>query len=102
MMEEKSFTADDGVEIFYRRWVPDGPVGAVVLIVHGASEHSARYARFAAVLNEEGYAVLAPDLRGHGRTAASTGTGWLGERGMDGVLADLDTLADLARAEFPS
>ena len=102
MMDENSFTADDGVEIFYRRWVPDGPVRAVVLIVHGASEHSARYARFAAVLNDEGYAVFAPDLRGHGRTAASTGTGRLGERGMDGVLADLDTLADLARAEFPS
>lgn len=101
-MEEKSFTSDDGVEVFYRRWVRDGPVRAVVLIVHGASEHSARYARFAAVLNDEGYAVWALDLRGHGRTAASTGTGKLGERGMDGVFADLDALVDLARAEFPS
>ena len=102
MMEEQSFTAADGVDIFYRRWAPDGAVRAVVLIVHGASEHSGRYERFAAVLGHEGYAVFAPDLRGHGRTAASTGTGRLGERGMDGVLHDLDTLADLARAEFPS
>jgi alpha-beta hydrolase superfamily lysophospholipase len=101
-MEEKTFTSDDGVEVFYRRWVPDGAVRAVVLIVHGASEHSARYARFANVLNDEGYAVWALDLRGHGRTAASTGTGKLGELGMDGVFADLDGLVDLARAEFPS
>src|SRR5262245_42718881 len=101
-MEQKWFTAEDGIEVFYRRWVPDGPVRAVVLIVHGASEHSARYARFASVLGDEGYAVRALDLRGHGRTAASTGTGKLGERGMDGVFADLDALVDLARAEFPS
>ena len=99
-MEQKSLTADDGVEIFYRRWVPDGEVRAVVLVVHGASEHSARYARFASVLNDEGYAVLAPDLRGHGRTASSTGTGRLGERGMEGVFADLDFVVDVARAEF--
>jgi alpha-beta hydrolase superfamily lysophospholipase len=102
MMEEKSFRGDDGVEVFYRQWVPEGPARAVVVIVHGASEHSARYARFASVLNDEGYAVFAPDLRGHGRTASSTGTGRLGERGMDGVFADLDALVDLARAELPS
>jgi alpha-beta hydrolase superfamily lysophospholipase len=101
-MERQSFAADDDVEIFYRRWVPDGAVRAVVVIVHGASEHSARYARFASVLGAEGYAVWALDLRGHGQTAASTGTGKLGERGMEGVFADLDAFVNLARAEFPS
>ena len=52
-----------------------------VVFVHGASEHSGRYARVAGVLNAEGYSVYALDLRGHGRTAESTGPGLIGPRG---------------------
>ena len=101
-MDELSFTADDDVTVFYRRWMPNDPVRGVVLIVHGASEHSGRYARFAEVLRDEGCAVSALDLRGPGRTADSTGRGRMGARGMDGVLADVHELAARARAEFPS
>lgn len=42
---------------------------AVVLIVHGMMEHALRYDRFARFLNENGYIVIANDLRGHGHTA---------------------------------
>jgi alpha-beta hydrolase superfamily lysophospholipase len=101
-MDEFAFSTADAVEVFCRRWVPDAPVRAVVLVVHGASEHSGRYARFASVLGGEGYAVYAPDLRGHGRTAASTGFGRMGAAGMDGLLADLDAVAARAHAEFPA
>jgi len=101
-MDELAFATADGVEIFYRRWIPNDAVRAIVLVVHGASEHSGRYARFAEVLRNEGCAVYALDLRGHGRTAASTGTGRTGASGMDGLLADVQQLADLARADFPS
>jgi alpha-beta hydrolase superfamily lysophospholipase len=101
-MDELSFTTDDDVEVFYRRWMPGGPARGVVLIVHGASEHSGRYSRFADVLLDEGCAVYALDLRGHGRTADSTGVGRMGARGMEGVLADVDELADRARADLPS
>lgn len=101
-MDELVFTSADDVEVFYRRWLPDAPVRAVVLVVHGASEHSGRYARLASVLCREGCAVYAPDLRGHGRTAASTGFGRMGGAGMDGLLADVDEIARRARAEFPS
>lgn len=98
-MDELTFVDADGFEIFYRRWVPEGDVRAVVVIVHGASEHSGRYARVAEILTAEGYAVYALDLRGHGHTAASTGPGRIGPRGMDGVLDDVRDLIGRARSE---
>lgn len=98
-MDELTFVDADGIEVFYRRWIPGGDVRAIVVIVHGASEHSGRYARFAEILNREGYAVYALDLRGHGRTAASTGPGRIGPRGMEGVLDDVGDLIGRARVE---
>jgi len=74
-MDELAFRDRDGVDVFYRRWLPTAKRGSVVLIAHGMSEHSGRYARVATALQEHGYAVYAPDHRGHGRTASSTGPG---------------------------
>ena len=44
------------------------PVGVVVL-VHDMGDYSKRFGDFADYLNANGYLVLAPDLRAHGRTA---------------------------------
>jgi alpha-beta hydrolase superfamily lysophospholipase len=64
----------DGAQLALHRWpVAPGNARAVVLIVHGASEHAARYDRFAQFLNGHGYAVYAMDLRGHGRTKVRSG-----------------------------
>jgi alpha-beta hydrolase superfamily lysophospholipase len=83
----------DGSRVRYRRWLPDGDVRATVQLVHGASEHSGRYSRLASALTAEGLAVYAMDLRGHGRTAESTGIGRFGGGlGVDTVLADVDAL----------
>src|SRR5947208_6245043 len=100
--DESTLTADDGVEVFYRRWLPDGDAGAiraVVLVAHGMSEHSGRYARLAGALIDRGYAVYAPDHRGHGRTSSSTGVGRMGPSGIQGVLADLGRLRAVAVEE---
>jgi alpha-beta hydrolase superfamily lysophospholipase len=97
-MIEYAFTDADGVDVLIRTWRPDGsPVGAVV-VVHGASEHSGRYDRFARFLNTAGYVVFAPDHRGHGRTAAATGPGVIGPRALEGILDDLDHVVDQAAA----
>lgn len=56
-----------------RQWVPDGPPRAVVLIVHGISEHSGRYQRVGAQLSEAGFGVVAYDQRGHGQTEGPSG-----------------------------
>ena len=98
-MDEFTLEGDDGTEIFCRRWLPSANARAVVVVVHGASEHSGRYARVAEVLRQDGEAVYALDLRGHGRTADSTGRGRIGPRGMNGVLDDVRALVERARAE---
>lgn len=82
----------DGSRVRYRRWLPDGDVRATVQLVHGASEHSGRYRRLASALTARGYGVWAMDLRGHGRTAESTGIGRFGGLGVDTVLDDVDAL----------
>jgi alpha-beta hydrolase superfamily lysophospholipase len=93
-----TFTAPDGVEVFYRAWPASDARGAVV-ITHGASEHSGRYDRFARALNAGGYAAFAIDLRGHGRTGASTGAGRVGPGGGARLLDDVRELVTAARTE---
>lgn len=45
---------------------PETKIKAVVHIVHGASEHFARYGLFAEFLNKHGYLVIGCDSLGHG------------------------------------
>ena len=83
----------DGSRVQYRRWLPTGDLRATVQLVHGASEHSGRYDRLATGLALHGFGVWAMDLRGHGRTAESTGIGRFGDGlGVETVLHDVDAL----------
>lgn len=95
-MIESSFPDADGVAVHLRTWPAEGSGRGAVVIVHGASEHAGRYGRVAEHLAGLGYTVLAPDLRGHGRTAASTGVGLIGDRGLDGVLDEIDEVVTRA------
>ncbi len=106
------FRNDAGDEVFVHAWVPPGTVPtaitranavrAVVLVAHGMAEHGARYARFGEALSARGYAVYAPDHRGHGRTAGSDDRlGWAGADGWNGMVRDLERLLDLAREVHP-
>lgn len=49
-------------------FVPTGKIIATLLIVHGMSEHSGRYAKFAQFLADHGVLVLTYDQLGHGQT----------------------------------
>ncbi len=60
---------DDDVRLFVRRWSPAERPRALVQIVHGKGEHSARYAGLADRLCAAGFEVWADDHRGHGLTA---------------------------------
>ncbi len=62
------FKSFDGKEIYVHEWLDVRQPKAVVQIVHGMTEHGARYDAFARFLNERGYLVVADDHRGHGET----------------------------------
>ena len=55
-----------GSRIHGCRWTPDGEIKAIVQLVHGISEYTARYAEFAEFLNSQGILVVAEDHMGHG------------------------------------
>ena len=93
----------DATQLAVHRWpVAPDRAKAVVLIVHGASEHAARYDRFARFLNDHGYAVYAMDLRGHGQTRLRSGA--LLDAGPDAwnhMVEDQKWLRDLIGRELP-
>lgn len=68
-----SFQTVDGATLQVRGWVIDQPK-AIVQILHGMAEHSARYARLAQALAEAGYSTYAHDHRGHGRSIPEGGS----------------------------
>jgi alpha-beta hydrolase superfamily lysophospholipase len=90
-MEEQTFTDGHGVQVFTRWWPIDSPAG-VVLVVHGASEHSARYDRFAQALNASGFAVAALDTRGHGHSEPAGNTAIVGAGGGQALVDDIHEL----------
>jgi acylglycerol lipase len=89
--EEGRFEGAGGTGIYWQSWRPPA-VRAAVVLSHGASEHSGRYAWTAEQLAERGYATWAPDHRGHGH---SEGTRAYVDR-MDNVVADLDQVVGMA------
>jgi alpha-beta hydrolase superfamily lysophospholipase len=94
--EEGTLEGAGGVELYWQRWAPAASRATVVL-AHGASEHSGRYAWTAEQLAARGYATWAIDHRGHGR---SKGARAYIDR-MDNVVADLDQLVERARDGGP-
>lgn len=104
-MIESTFihSASDGIRIFTRRWAGDAPPKALLLVAHGVAEHSGRYARLASALVPRGYEVWAPDHRGHGKTASTSGgRGWFAARnGFSRVVEDLREIRDRMAAERP-
>ncbi|MEP4149220.1 MAG: alpha/beta hydrolase [Halioglobus sp.] len=96
------FSAPDDQQIFCHHWSTERPK-AVVLIVHGGSEHAGRYEPLAEALNQRGYSAYAEDHRGHGRTGEINGT--LGDMGpanaFERVCDDVLALAERATTENP-
>ena len=66
--QDGRFTGAGGTSIYYRYWRPEREPRAVILVVHGAAEHSGRYDIFAERFTREGYAVAGYDHPGHGQS----------------------------------
>jgi alpha-beta hydrolase superfamily lysophospholipase len=95
--EEGRFKGEGGLEIYWQAWLPEGEPRAVVVLAHGASEHSGRYAWTGEQLNARGYAVYAIDHRGHGKSAGGRA---VIDR-MSNAVEDLHTLVERARGAHP-
>ncbi|HET7034265.1 MAG TPA: alpha/beta fold hydrolase [Thermomicrobiaceae bacterium] len=84
-----------GGEIHLDVYSPEGEQFGTVVFVGGLSSHALMYAGFLDALSQRGYAVVALDLRGHGRSS--------GERGdfsIESVIEDLTAAAGYARERF--
>lgn len=94
-------TASDGHRIPLRHW-PIAEPRAVFHISHGMAEHSGCYADIAAILNAEGYAVVAHDHRCHG---LAVGSGGLGNTSLlqhwPGLCDDMVVVNDHIRGLYP-
>jgi alpha-beta hydrolase superfamily lysophospholipase len=87
----------DGLGLFAREWRPEEPARGVVCVLHGLGEHGGQYEQVAKALTDEGIALMAIDLRGHGRSD--------GQRGhtpsYTALLDDVDTLLAGAAERHP-
>jgi acylglycerol lipase len=95
--DEGRFCGAGDLNVFWQSWAPAADPEAIVLISHGAAEHSGRYAWAAGELAARGLAVYAVDHRGHGR---SDGPRAYIDR-LENAVADLHALGDFARDRHP-
>lgn len=86
-----------GRELYAQGWLPKGNPKAIILLIHGMGEHSSRYVHVADYLTKHGYAILANDRVGHGKSK--------GKRGhvnkYDQLLDDVIKLHSEATRKFP-
>jgi alpha-beta hydrolase superfamily lysophospholipase len=93
---DNEFIADDGARLPLRRWLPRGPVAAVILALHGFGDYSHGFEMPARIWAAHGIATYAFDQRGfggapgHGRWA---GEGWL--------VVDAITASRILRRAYP-
>ncbi|MEL6494606.1 MAG: type I polyketide synthase [Cyanobacteria bacterium J06623_7] len=89
LMEETLITIR-GLKICLCTWGPEE--GPLVLCLHGILEQGAAWSEVAIRLAQKGYRVIAPDLRGHGR---SDRVGKGGSYNLIDFLGDIDAIVEL-------
>ena len=94
---EGRISSRDGISLYQQCWLPESACRAVVVVIHGFNEHSGRYARLAADLNNQGYAVYSIDLRGHGKSEGPRA--WIAS--FDEFLDDVQILLDRVAQQQP-
>ena len=94
---EWTWKSTDGLEMYAQNWRPEGTPRAVVCLVHGLGEYSGRYAHVGKALADAGFALVAFDLRGHGKSG--------GQRGhfpsLDVLMDDIHQLIQQGSEKFP-
>ena len=98
---DDAFRTSDGIDLPLRVWLPDAvasdaPLRAVILALHGFTDHSGSFQSPAAYLKRSGIAVYAYDQRGSGG-APHPGV-W---PGIDAPLGEAQSALRLLRARHP-
>lgn len=94
--------ASDHSRLYINHWHPPLAPKAVVMLSHGMAEHSGRYARLGQALSAKGFALFAPDQRGHGETSAHGTLGhYADDQGWSKVVGDLASLNQYIRQKHP-
>ncbi len=70
---EGQFAGHGGLRVYWQAWLPDGGASAAVIVAHGYGEHGGRYGNLVDRMVPPGFAVYAPDHRGHGRSEGPRG-----------------------------
>lgn len=100
-MQHTTFSWRSGSEqlkLFGQVWQPIDAPSAVIALVHGMGEHSGRYRKFAEFFTERGFAVMAFDQRGHGKSEGKKGHITHYNQLLEGV----DELLERVRIRFPN
>ncbi len=86
--EEVELAAEDGVTL--KAWYAPATNGAAIILLHGAGGSREGVRDHAVMLAENGYGVLALDMRGHGESGGTTNRfGWQGTRDVGAAVAFL-------------
>lgn len=87
----------DGIKIFAKYWAPDTKPKAVIAMVHGMGEHCQRYEKWAKRFTDIGYAFVAFDHIGHGKSEGKRGH----VKSYDSLLQSVDQLLAKVGEFFP-
>lgn len=81
-------------------WTPSPKPDAVILVIHGMTEHAGRYHAFAESMCGQNIAVAAYDLRGHGVNAPTSDCAAMAPGDWEASIADIDRALAHLRSEF--
>lgn len=97
--QEGRFLGVKETSLFEQSWSPiSDHTRGVVIMVHGLKDHSDRYSEVARKLTQNGFAVYAFDLRGHGDSEGRR----VWTDSFDDYINDLELFYDYVRKERPS
>lgn len=94
--EECYWKISPRIKLYGKIWLPESPVRAMIIMVHGIGEHCGCYEHLAEKYADQFVGFLAFDLRGHGRSP-----GKRGHTTLKDIKNDLRTVIRNVRKKFP-
>lgn len=71
--QESFFRSFDQTQLYYQMWLPETPIRAILIIVHGLGGHGGMYGNISKYLLPHGFGIYTIDLRGHGKSPGQRG-----------------------------